>query len=152
LDAKLINPFIASFNHVMQQMGFSTIKTGTLSVKGRELEAEGLVLVVGLVGDLKGNIVYIMDEAIARQIASKMMMGMPVPEMDTMARSSLSELSNMLSAHAATGITALGYNVDISPPNMMQGSGIHIIMSADKVLCIEMVADGLPIQLNIAIG
>jgi len=152
MDVKLVNPFIHSVSHVMKTIGFSEVKTGAMNAKGKEITCSGVVLVVGIVGDLQGNIVYVIDEENAKQIASKLMMGMPVEELDTMAASSLSELSNMLSAHAATGLTKIGYAIDISPPNLMIGSNMRIMMRSNKVLNIQFFVDAIPIELNIAIN
>jgi len=152
LDANLVNPFIASFNHVMKSLGFHEVRIGTMDVKGREIFGNGVILMVGLVGQLQGNIVYVIADENAKKIASTMMMGMPVNELDELARSSLSELSNMLSAHAATGIANHGYTVDISPPIMMNGTNVSIMMSSNKVLCVEVIVDNMPILLHIAIA
>ena len=43
-----------------------------------------------------------------------MMMGMPVTELDEMSQSALSELSNMLTASAATSFSNLGITIDIN--------------------------------------
>jgi len=152
LDVKLVNPFIASFNHVMKSLGFIDILTRGIAVKSGATKCNGVVLVVGLVGDLKGTIVFSMQEEVALRIASKLMMGAPVAELDEMARSSICELSNMLSAHAATGLTEQGHAVDISPPNIMQGDNMRITMASEKTISIEVSADGLILQMNIAIG
>ena len=150
MNVKLINPFVESFNHVMGQLGFSDIKTGDLSVKGREIICSGVILVVGIVGDIKGNIVYVMGIEEAKQVASTMMMGMPVTELDAISTSSLSELSNMLSANAATNFSKVGYIVDISTPTFIQGDDIKIAMGSDKVLCVQMHASGIPMDVNIS--
>jgi len=152
VDVNLINPFILAFNHVMKQVGFSEIKSGAMSAKSKDITSSGVILMVGFVGQLQGNIVYVIDAESAKKIASTMMMGMPVNELDSMACSSLSELSNMLSAHAATHLSAMGYVVDISPPGLFQGENITMTMSSNKVLCILFYADGIPIELNITIS
>lgn len=152
MDANYVNTFIDSFNHVMTQLGFSSIERGNLSVKGKVISAKGIILAVGLVGQLKGNVIYIMDKESAKKIASKMMMGMPVDELDDMAKSSLSELSNMLSANAATGFSKSGILIDISPPSLLEGDEVNVTMSSEKVLGITLMADGIPLEINISLA
>ena len=150
MDVNLINPFIDSFGHVMGQLGFSDIKRGNISVKGQKISGAGVVLAVGIVGQIKGNVVYIIDLEDAKKIASKMMMGMPIAELDEMSRSCLAELSNMLSANAATGFSKAKVLVDISPPSFYQGENISINMSSGKVICVQLIADGILVEVNIS--
>ena len=150
MDVKYINPFIESFTTVMPQLGFCDIKKGELSVKGQELIKSGVIILVGIVGEIKGNVVYCIDLENAKNIASTMMMGMPVDEFDEMSQSALSELTNMLTASAATCFYDLGIPIDISTPTLLHGKNISVKMSSAQVLCIQLIADENPIEINIA--
>lgn len=150
MDVKHINPFVESFANVMPQIGFSNIQKGGLSVKGKDFKNSGVIIIVGIVGALKGNVVYSTSIENAKKIASTMMMGMPVAELDDMSQSALSELTNMLTANAATSFSNLGVNIDISTPTLLHGDNISAKMSSDKVLCVQLLADGIPIDINIA--
>lgn len=150
MDVKNVNPFIESFATVMPQLGFAKIKKGNLSLKGIELVASGVVILVGIVGDIKGNVVYSIDVESAKKVASTMMMGMPVDEFDEMSKSAISELSNMLTANAATIFSNTGTRIDISTPTLLHGKDIAIKMNSNKVLCVQLFADEIPIEINIA--
>ncbi len=150
MDVKRVNPFIEAFSAVMPQLGFSEVKTGSLSVKSKEIGCSGIVIVLGLLGDFKGNVAYIMETEAAKKIASVMMMGMPVEEIDEMAGSALSELSNMLTANAATCLDNIGVSIEISTPTLLEGENMSVQMSSDQVLCVELLADGIPLEINLA--
>jgi chemotaxis protein CheX len=150
VDVKLVNPFIESFFGVMPQLGFSEVQKGNLSLKGKDLKSSGVVIIVGIVGEIRGNVVYTMDFESAKKIASTMMMGMPVSELDDIAKSALSELTNMLTANAATNFSNLGISIDISTPTLLHGDNISAKMSSNQVLCIELLANNIPIEINIA--
>lgn len=150
MDVKYINPFIQAFTTVIPQLGFQTVKKGNLSVKGDELKSSGVNIIVGIVGAIKGNVVYAIDLEDAKKIASSMMMGMPVNEFDEMAQSALSELTNMLTANAATFFAESGITIDISTPTLFHGNDISLKMSSKQVLCIQLLADDIPIEVNIA--
>ena len=150
MDAKHVNPFIESFTTVMPQLGFENAQRGKLSVKGKELIYSGVIIIVGIVGEIKGNVVYCIDLEDAKKIASTMMMGMPVDELDEMAQSALSELTNMLTANAATSFSNMGIHIDISTPTLLHGEKISVKMSSNQVLCVEFVADEYPMEINIA--
>jgi chemotaxis protein CheX len=150
MDIRYVNPFIESFATVMPQLGFSEVIKGNLSAKDKELVSSGVIIIVGIVGSIRGNVVYVINMDSAKQIASKMMMGMPVTELDDMAKSALSELTNMLTANAATFFSQLEIPIDISTPTLLHGENVTVEMSSSKVLCVQLVADGIPIDINIS--
>ncbi|HHX60219.1 MAG TPA: chemotaxis protein CheX [Epulopiscium sp.] len=150
MDVKNINPFMESFTSIMPQLGFSEIRKGTLSVKNKELVSSGILILVGIVGGIKGNVAYSLDLESAKQVASKMMMGMPVDELGEMEKSALSELSNMLTASAVTLFSSIGVLIDISTPTLLQGDSISLKMGTGQILCVQLFADDIPIEINIA--
>ena len=150
MDAKLVNPFIDALVNVMPQMGFVP-KRVSMSVQNQTCKSLGVSLIVGFTKGLRGNVVYNMTEQSAKFIASKMMMGMPVENLDEMAQSALSELSNMLTANAATNLTAMGYEVDISTPSLTVGQDFQIKISGEQYLVVVMDLGGENMELNIAV-
>ena len=149
MDVKYINPFLESFSAVMPQLGYENIQKGSLSVKGQELVNSGVNIIIGIVGKIRGNVVYNLEMQSAKNIASTMM-GMPIEELDEMSKSALSELANMLTASAATSFYNLGLPVDISTPTLLQGENISIKMSSNQVLCVQLLADDNAVDVNIA--
>ncbi|WP_099468805.1 chemotaxis protein CheX [Konateibacter massiliensis] len=150
MDIRYVNPFVESFTSVMPQLGFTSIVKGNLSAKGKELISSGVIIIVGIVGTIKGNVVYSIDMESAKKIASQMMMGMPVESLDDMAKSALSELTNMLTANAATFFSQLDIPIDISTPTLLHGENVTVEMSSNKVLCIQLLADQIPVDINIS--
>jgi chemotaxis protein CheX len=149
VDVKYVNPFLESFTTVMPQLGYSNIQKGELSVKGEELVNSGVIIIIGIVGKMRGNVVYSLGAKSAKSIASTMM-GMPIDELDEISKSALSELANMLTASAATSFYNLGLPIDISTPTLLQGENISIKMSSNQVLCVQLMADDNVIEVNIS--
>ena len=150
MDLKYANPFIESFTAIMPQLGYNNIQNGDISEKSQELINSGVNIIVGIVGEIKGNVVYSISFENAKSIASTMMMGMPVDELDEMSKSALSELANMLTAGAATAFYDMGLKVDISTPTLLEANNIVIKMSSNQVLSVRLLADDTPIEINIA--
>jgi chemotaxis protein CheX len=150
MDIRHVNPFIESFTTVMPQLGFTDVYRGNLSMKDQEILYSGVIILVGMVGMIKGNVAFCIHTENAKKIASTMMMGMDVDELDELSQSALSELSNMLTANAATIFSESGIIVDISTPNLLYGDNISVRMSAKQVLCVELLSDKIPIEINIA--
>lgn len=151
MDVAIINPFIASVMDVMPQLGFENVILKEQKEKSKKIFASGIVLTLGIVGDKKGNVAYAIDTEGAKQIASTMMMGMPVDELDDMAKSAISELSNMLTANATINFSNDGINVDISPPTMLTGEDIELSMSKEQIMCVEFDIDGIMLEINVAL-
>ena len=107
-------------------------------------------MTVGIVGEMKGNGVYYLDLENAKKVASTMMMGMPVDEFNEMAQSAISELANMLTANAATFFANIGITVDISTPTLLYGDQVAVKMNSSQILCIQLLADDIPFDINIA--
>ena len=147
----MINPFIGAVTGIMPQIGFSNITRKGISLKEKKFMVSGVVLTLGIVGDKKGNVVYSIDMDGAKKIASTMMMGMPVDQLDDMSKSALSELSNMLTANASINFSNDGINVDISVPTMMYGEDIEINLQKDNVVCIDFDVDGIMLSVNVAL-
>ena len=78
MDVKLVNPFIDAFTTVLPQMGFPTPERTGMGVKDKHIESLGVSVLVGFTKEIRGNVVYNMNEETAKFIASTMMMGMPI--------------------------------------------------------------------------
>ena len=152
MDAKLVNPFVDAFVAVMPQMGFPEPKRVKMNVKTKNAVSLGVAVIVGFTKQLRGNVVYNMTVDTAKYIASTMMMGMPVENFDEMAQSAISEMSNMLTANAATNLTAMGLEVDISTPSLSVGEQFQIKISGEQYLTVEMDLGGHPVELDIAVA
>ncbi|MBC8061622.1 MAG: chemotaxis protein CheX [Clostridiaceae bacterium] len=150
MDVKHINPFLDSFTSIMPQLGLIDVKKKGITLRGRFIESPGVMIIVGIIGDIKGNVIYATTIDNAKKIASVMMMGMPVNDLDELAQSAISELTNMLTANAAIGFSKQDININISTPTLMHGK-FTANSSSDKVLCVEMLIDGMAFEVNLAL-
>ena len=151
MDVKHINPVIESFINIMPQLGLTEVTKENVSLKGNYIESPGVVIIIGLIGDVKGNIIYGITIEDAKKIASTMMMGMPVDDLNEMAQSAISELVNMLTANVATNFSKENITVDISTPTLIKGT-FTANASTDKVICVTMNINGLKIDANISLN
>jgi len=150
MDVNYINPIINAFTNVMPQLGLSNVENKEVALRGRFIESPGIVVIIGLIGDIKGNIIYGMSEEVAKKIVSAMMMGRPVENFDELAQSAISELVNMLTANATTNFSNNNINVDISTPTLIYGK-FTANSSTDKVNYISMDVDGAIIEVNVSL-
>lgn len=149
MDVNYINPIIGAFVNVMPQLGLPDVEKKGISLKGRFIESPGVVIIVGIIGDIKGNVIYGMSLDDAKKIASTMMMGMPVDEFNELAQSAISELTNMLTANVATNFSQDNIIINISTPTLVHGK-FTANASSDKVVCVTMGVGDMIIEVNIS--
>ena len=142
MDAKLVNPIIDAFIEIMPQMGFPIPKRQRIYLQDRNLIGNGVMLVVGFTKQMQGKVVYNMTADTAKYIASTMMMGVPVTKFGELVQSALREMSNMLTARAATNFTGLGLEVDITTPELIISEDHTIKISDAQYLTVEMEVGG----------
>jgi chemotaxis protein CheX len=82
-----------------------------------------------------------MGKTTAMNIASRMMGGMPVVELDEISKSAISELTNMILGNTATILYNKGIGVEITPPSFLVGDNIEISSNKLKTICIPLILD-----------
>lgn len=139
LDVKHINPFLQSSVSVIEMTTQTKLAVGKPELSSMEFTENTFILQVGVTGVLKGQVLLCMSEADAKDMASKMMMGMPVNDLDEMASSALGELSNMIMGNTATLFASQGIAMDITPPISLFGKNLklQIDIPALKIPLIE---------------
>ena len=142
VDAKLVNPIIDAFMEVMPQMGFPMPQRQRIYLQDRNVISNGVTIKVGLTKQLRGNVIYNMTEDTAKYIASTMLLGVPVTKFNDMAQSAIREIANMLTARAATNFTQMGFEVDITTPELMIEEDYTIKISDAQYLTVEMALGG----------
>lgn len=142
LDVKNINPFLQSTISIFASVTQMNITIGTPSIAVFSFNKPTYTITVGIVGQMKGQAILVMDEFRAKEIASKMMFGMPVEQLDEMACSALNELSNMIMGNTATVFSTQGKMIDITPPISMLGTDLQIKTDIDPI-CVPLLVDGV---------
>jgi chemotaxis protein CheX len=74
-----------------------------------------ICILVGVLGDIHGQVICGMSQETATKIASQMLMH-EVNEIDMMGESALCELKNIIVGTASTNLSMNGYKCNITPP------------------------------------
>jgi len=147
-----INPFIQASRTVMKSVANIDVSLGKVYLKTSPYSSETIVVVVGLMGELRGQVIFSMDKNVAFKIASAMIMGMTVTELDEMSKSAIAESTNMILGNAATLLYDKGIKIEITPPSLMMGDNIQISTPNMKTLCIPLIlSTGGTMELDIAL-
>jgi chemotaxis protein CheX len=138
MDVKHINPFLESAKSVLEQLGVCDIKISGVNKKEKMFIDMEITSLIGIVGDIRGNVAYSMSEESAKKIISIMMMGMPVENIDEIGRSAIGELTNMITGNASTLLSNHGYSTDITPPSTVFGTDMYFIISTVETITVNM--------------
>lgn len=140
MKAEYINSFILASTEVINNFVEEKFAVGKPFVRSNPFPTKELVIILGITGDIKGQAVFSLSEPMAKKIASGMMMGMPVEEIDEMAKSALSELGNMIMGNSATLLFNAGVQIDITPPSLVKGTAIEISSAGMETICVPLVS------------
>lgn len=149
LNAEHINPFLMAAKKVLQDMCFVEVSVQKPSLKEANFGGDVWLIMIGVTGEMRGQVIMSMAEKDACDIASKMCM-MEVTAIDDFAASALSELGNMIMGNAATVFASNGVGIDITPPTLSHGQ-VSFTNTFAKSLCIPLVFNDTSVDMYLAI-
>ena len=106
---------------------------------------------VSVVGDVEGTVVYSMDQNVAKRIASTMLAGMVIEELDDISLSAINELANMITGNASIKLASNGVNVDITPPTLLSDNNTEIPFSNSQTIVMPIKTDNGVFEINAAL-
>lgn len=126
LDVKYINPFLQSTITIFQSVINTALNLGKPAIANLQFSDETFIIQIGVTGNIRGQMFLVLAEENAKEIASRMMGGMPVDSLDDISTSALNELCNMIMGNTATIFSTQDILVDITPPISLFGSKLKI--------------------------
>lgn len=138
MNVEYINPFIEASQNVLMTTAGIDAKLGKVYVKNSPYKSDSVMVMVGLTGKIRGQAVFTMSRVTACSVASSMMCGMPVTELDEISKSAISELTNMILGNTATLLYNKGVGVEITPPSFLMGDNIEVSPTKMKTICIPL--------------
>lgn len=151
MKEEYINPFIKASTNIISEITGITPQLGKVYLKNTPYKSENILVLIGLTGKINGNVVITFSHETACKITSAMMMGMPVTEIDEMAKSAIGELCNMILGNTATIFSNNGVEIDITPPTILIGENMQLSIHKSVIICIPiMLDDGCKIEMDIS--
>lgn len=138
MNIEYINPFIEASQTVLQQVANIDAKLGKVFLRSSPYKGESILIIVGITGKMRGQAIFTMTKEVAFKVASAMMFGMPVDELNEISKSALSELTNMILGNTATLLYNKGIGIEITPPSLLLGENLSISPSKMKTICVPL--------------
>jgi len=126
MKVEYINPFIEAAQSVIKALCCVNVKLGKVHLKSSPIFLNQVIIIIGVVGKIKGQICFELSRETAKKIASVMMGGIPVLELDEISKSAISEMGNMIMGNASTIFSSKLINIDITPPTLLAGDKIEV--------------------------
>ena len=117
INAEHINTFLMAASKVISETCNLTPKVGKPYIRNNTFTSDSIVIMIGVTGEMQGQVMLAFKKPVALTIASKMMF-MEVKELDEISTSAICELGNMIMGNASTAFSVKNIGIDITPPTM----------------------------------
>jgi chemotaxis protein CheX len=152
MKAEYINPFIAEFQRIFETVTNMKLTLSKAYKRNPLTPYQSVKVELSVVGDVQGDFSMHCNHETAKNIASSMMGGMTVADMDEIAQSAIAELGNMVTGGASSIIANSGKHVDITPPKVSINAEMKYTNHDRPILAFIFVTGEQNIELNIAVN
>jgi Predicted inhibitor of MCP methylation, homolog of CheC len=134
MKVEYINPFLQASKSVLKILCCADVKFGKARLKNPPVIFNQIIITIGVVGKIKGQIYFELSNETARKIASIMMGGMPISELDEISKSAISEMGNMIMGNASIILADKLIDIDITPPTLFTGDKIEVLNNIPTIV------------------
>lgn len=151
MNVEYINPFIEASTNIISKTTNLMPRLGKIYIKNAPYNSSNVMVLIGLTGKISGSAVINFGKEVACKIASAMMMGIPVTELDEISKSAIGELCNMILGNTATLFSRKGINIDITPPTILTGDNMQLTVHKSVIVCVPLLfEDDTKIEIDIS--
>lgn len=150
MRVEYINPFVETAYSILVEVLGGEVKRDNLFLKSTSMPVMGVAALVGLAGDVEGRVLFDMSMETALSIASKMN-DERIDTFDELAKATITELANLITAQAVTKLHELGFKFDLTPPALFTGERMEISDQNVEALIVPMITEQGKIEVNVAI-
>lgn len=121
ISAEHVNTFLMAATKVISEACNLTPRVGKPYIRNSNYTEDSIVIMIGVTGEMQGQVMLVFKKEVALAIASKMMF-MEVTQLDEISTSAICELGNMIMGNASTVFSTKNIGIDITPPTMCEGN------------------------------
>ena len=150
MRVEYINPFIESSISVMKEVLGIDVERKEISLRSKAIPVLDIAVIVGLVGQVEGRVLFDMSKKTALNIVSKMNEE-DITEFDEMAKATITELGNLITGRAVTKLSDMGYKFDVTPPAIFSGNNMEISDVEIEALVVPVESSLGRLEINVAL-
>lgn len=120
MEKEFLNIFIDAWNTVIESFSSRPVMRADIRTQIEYTDGKrGISAFINIIGDIDGQFSMSMDADTGKALASEMLGGMEITEVNEMVTSAVGELCNMVMGNACSVISSTNANVDITPPTVV---------------------------------
>ena len=150
MNVKFLNPFVEAAYEVFQMETQIKVTLGELTLEKEPYYSDDLTVIISLIGNVVGNVIYSMSELTALGLVSRMM-GESITELNGLAQSSIAELGNVITGRASMLLSRAGYESILSTPTLLLGKGAVINTLDFASLIVPLISEIGTVTIHIAL-
>jgi chemotaxis protein CheX len=152
MRVEYINPFVEAAFNILKSEVYPDVKRSEVYLKSTTLSIMGVAAVVGLAGDVEGQVRYDMTKETALSIAGAMN-SEQFTVLDELAKATITELANMITAQAVTKLHDLDFKFDLTPPALFVGDNLEVssMIKAEALIVPMDLGPHGKIEINVAV-
>ena len=122
MSVNFLNPFLNAAKSVLASEIGAQVNRGVVTLETTSLTPQDVTVLLSIVGDIRGVVLYSMDIGMALAMVSQML-GEKQEKFDDLAQSGIAELGNLITGMVTTYLAEAGYHCSISVPTLIIGRG-----------------------------
>lgn len=122
MSVNFLNPFLSAAKSVLAAEIGARVDRGVVSLETDSYTPQDVTVLLSIVGDIQGVVLYSMDIGMALAMVSRML-GEEQDEFDELAQSGIAEMGNVITGVVTTYLAEAGYRCSISIPMLILGRG-----------------------------
>lgn len=119
MEKKYADIFITAWCTVLESFSSKQLIHAEIHDPNENADNCDILVSIGIIGDINGQVAMAMDVKTGKILASEMLGGMDVTDMDELVTSAVSEMCNMIMGNACLSISSETPGVDITPPTVI---------------------------------
>ena len=153
MNVEYINPIIETSQRIIKEITELDTSLGKVYVKKSPYETEGIAVIIGITGKIKGQAVFSTNKNLASKIACSMLGAFitDISDLDEMAESAFAEMANIIMGNYLSLLPKKNFAVDITPPTIILAKNISFSCSKQVILCIPLIfLDGEILEIHVS--
>lgn len=150
-NADFINAFVLSTVEVLEATAKIKAKRGELKLKSSLTPSYEIGIFASINGPVEGIVVFSMSESTAKLLASLMLLGIHIEDLDEMAKSALNEMFIVTIDKAYKKLLKIGFNCKISSPNFIYNGNKDVLSNLGFAISLPLIFHSGQIEMNVGL-
>ncbi len=151
MRAEYANIFIRSAVEVFQKEAGVHLTRKDLSKKDSPMPSLPVSIILGITGQIRGQVVYAMDQNFTYEVARAMLPNKLPAEVRRMANSAVSEIANMITGQASISLAGDSGKIDLTPPAVLMASDLAMDFLDVPTIALSLISEIGLLEINIAL-